>query len=103
MIGQLRKIGKILHISNLARNILVIKLYERTRVGVVIYDKEMRELGKIIEVFGPVKAPYARVLLKEGVGVSINELRGTTCYIIEGEEERVKWRKMPRPRKGRVE
>jgi len=103
MIGALRKIGKILHKSNLANNILIIKLKERVPLGIIIYDGEMRELGKLIEVFGPVKSPYGRVLLSNNAIEIIDKLRGAPCYMVEGEEEKVKWRKMPKPRKGRVE
>ncbi len=103
MIGAIRKIGKILHRSNLAKNILIIKLRERVPVGTIIYDEKMREVGKLIEVFGPVVSPYGRVLLNEDIMAIINEITGRPCYIVEGEEEKVRWRKMPRPRKGRVE
>ena len=103
MIGALRKVGKILHRSNLTRNILIIKLRERVPLGAIIYDEDMRELGKLIEVFGPVKSPYGRVLLNDSVEEKVEKLKGAPCYVVEGDEEKVKWRKMPRPRKGRVE
>jgi len=113
MIGRLKKIGEILHKSNLADNLLIIKLYEFVRPGTIIYDDTMREIGKVIEVFGPVRSPYARVLINNEEKKYIEELldekeahrpkQKLFCYIVTGEEERVRWRKMPRPRKGRIE
>ena len=114
MIGSLKKVGVLLHKSNLADNIIIIRLREFVKPGTLIYDSNMKELGKIIEVFGPVKAPYARVIINEKEKDYIETLltQSTSpnrkksrfpCYIIGGEEEKVKWRKMPRPRKGRIE
>lgn len=103
MIGQLKKIGVLLQRSNLARNIAILKLYERVRIGTVIFDEDMKEIGKIIEIFGPTISPYARVLLNETTEKFFERFKGKTCFVIVGEEEKVRWRKMPRPRKGRVE
>lgn len=102
MIGSLKRIGKILHRSNLARNILIVKLRDRVPLGVIIFDSNLEEIGKIIEIFGPVCSPYARVLINDKVLEKVDQMKGTDCFIVEGEEEKVKWRKMPRPRKGRV-
>ncbi len=117
MIGHLKRVGEILHKSNLADNLLIIRLYKFVRPGTVIYDAMMREIGKVIEVFGPVRSPYARVIINEKEKKYVEELLRERaefqkkeqprnrffCYIIQYEEERVRWRKMPRPRKGRVE
>lgn len=102
MIGPLRRIGKILYRSNLARNILIVKLRERVPLGAVIFDSNLEEIGKVIEIFGPVRSPYARVLVDDKVSEKVDQMKGMDCFMVEGEEEKVKWRKMPRPRKGRV-
>ncbi len=103
MIGQLKRIGMFLHRSNLASNILIIKLDTRVPIGTVVFDEKMREIGKIIEIFGPTISPYARVLVKDPSITFIDDIKGHSCFTIVGEGERVKWRKMPRPRKGKVE
>lgn len=102
MTRPLRKVGKILHRSNLARNILIVKLRERVPLGVVIFDDSLEEVGKVIEIFGPVRSPYARVLVEDKMLERVDQMKGIDCFVVEGEEEKVKWRKMPRPRKGRV-
>lgn len=116
MIGSLKKVGEILHISNLADDILIAKLEEFVKPGTVIYDGSMRELGVVIECFGPVKSPYARIKInpkekdyiaeflskKTKEPTDENFKQQFSCYVIKGEEERVRWRKMPRPQKGRV-
>ncbi|MCR8453776.1 MAG: hypothetical protein NDP13_02150 [Crenarchaeota archaeon] len=116
MIGPLKKVGEILHISNLTDNILIIKLDEFVKPGTVIYNGFMRELGVVIECFGPTKSPYARVKINSKEKDYILELldrrakeqtskdlrQQLLCYVIAGEEEKVQWRKMPHPRKGQV-
>lgn len=95
MINELKKVGKFLHLSNLTNNILIIRLNEPLRIGTVIYDKKMREIGPIIELFGPVEKPYARIKIKGNINL-IENILGQDCFVIVGDERPIKWRKMPR-------
>jgi RNA-binding protein len=40
---------------------LILKLSREVRPGALVYDGDRRKLGKVIELIGPVKAPYASV------------------------------------------
>lgn len=32
-------------------------------MGKVVIDKQMNEIGRIVDIFGPVDSPYAKVML----------------------------------------
>ena len=40
---------------------LIVKLSREVRPGVFLFDQDKRKLGKVIELIGPVRAPYASV------------------------------------------
>ena len=40
---------------------LIIRLTKEVRPGAFIYDDGRRKLGKVVELIGPVRAPYASV------------------------------------------
>ena len=94
VVSELKKIGKILHRSPLTQNILIARLNEPVRIGTMIYDATMREIGPIIELFGPVDKPYARIKIKDNVEAS--SILGKDCYMIVGDEVPVRWKKMPK-------
>ena len=53
--------GTIIHRAKSGR--LIVKLSREARTGVFIFDGEGKRLGKIVELIGPVRAPYASVSL----------------------------------------
>jgi RNA-binding protein len=53
------QVGTILHQAKSGR--LIVRLSREVRPGVFLYDDGRRRLGKIVELIGPVKAPYASV------------------------------------------
>ena len=55
------QVGILLHQAKSGR--LIVKLIQETRVGAVVADEKGRRLGKVIELIGPVKSPYASVAL----------------------------------------
>ena len=40
---------------------LIVRLSKEVRPGAFLFDGDMRKLGKIVELIGPVRAPYASV------------------------------------------
>jgi RNA-binding protein len=40
---------------------LIVRLSREVRSGVIILDDKGRRLGKVVELIGPVRAPYASV------------------------------------------
>ena len=53
------QVGVILHRARSGR--LIVKLSREVRPGIFLFDGDKRKLGKVIELIGPVKAPYASV------------------------------------------
>ncbi len=41
---------------------LIVKLSREVRPGAVFLDEKGRKLGKVLEIIGPVKGPYASVV-----------------------------------------
>ena len=55
------QVGTITHQAKSGR--LVVKLSKEVRPGAFLFDEDRRKIGKVIELIGPVRAPYASVAL----------------------------------------
>ena len=53
------QVGIILHQAKSGR--LIVRLSKEVRPGAFLYDDGKRKLGKVVELIGPVRAPYASV------------------------------------------
>ena len=53
------QIGTILHQAKSGR--LIVRLSREVKPGAAIVDGEGKKLGRVVELIGPVKAPYASV------------------------------------------
>lgn len=66
----LEEIGFLLHKARSGR--LIIKLRKEVRPGALVYDEKGKTIGKVVELIGPIRSPYASVIqlteknLKEG-------------------------------------
>ena len=62
--AQTEEVGEILHLAKSGR--LIVKLNtagaERIKPGELLIDGSGRRVGKVAELLGPVKAPYASVI-----------------------------------------
>ena len=56
----MRRLGKLLHKSLMTGN-LIVKAVTVPKIGEKVYDGEMRLIGFVYDVFGPVKSPYVSV------------------------------------------
>lgn len=59
--GILRRLGKILHVSN-SRS-LIVKCDEShfVKLGTGICDSKLKEIGKVQDFFGPISSPYVSI------------------------------------------
>lgn len=75
----MRRLGKVLHISN--RGSIIIRTEKTPPVGrqAIVMDKKAQEVGTIIDVFGPVKFPY--VAIKPNRGYDPQKLVGQMIYL----------------------
>ncbi len=65
---EMKKIGKILFVKE---NKAVAKLSRPVKLGLAVYSKN-KVVGKIVDVFGPVSAPYAEIRLDDKIGLGKN-------------------------------
>ncbi|MGY5872975.1 MAG: Gar1/Naf1 family protein [Candidatus Thorarchaeota archaeon] len=75
----MRRLGKVLHISN--RGSIIIRTEKTPPVGSksVVMDKKAQEVGTIVDVFGPVKFPY--IAIKPIRGYDPKKLVGQMLYL----------------------
>jgi RNA-binding protein len=57
----LLQVGAVLHRAKSGS--LIVRLSREVRTGAFILDDKGRRLGKVVELIGPVKAPYASIAL----------------------------------------
>ena len=55
----MQRLGRALHISP-SRNV-IIKIENIPKIGETVVDEDLKPVGKISDVFGPVSSPYAAV------------------------------------------
>ena len=60
----LLQVGVLLHQAKSGR--LIVKLTREVRPGVFLFDDSGRNLGKVVELIGPVKSPYASLAVVNG-------------------------------------
>lgn len=56
---SLHQVGVILHQAKSGR--LIIRLSKEVKPGSVVLDDKGKKLGRVVELIGPVKSPYASV------------------------------------------
>ena len=63
MITELEEIGEIIHLAKSGRLIVrLTSIHREPKSGELIIDTNGKRIGKVIEVIGPVTAPYASVV-----------------------------------------
>ena len=95
MSKKIIKIGKILHKSPIAPNILIAKVNSFVEEGTEIFNENTEKIGVAIETFGPTDSPYLRIKIMDN---SQANLQGD-IFIIEGEKKKVHWRKKPKKKR----
>jgi RNA-binding protein len=55
----LQRIGPVLHISP-SRNI-IIKTQNLPKIGETVVDENLKNVGKVFDIFGPVSSPYVAI------------------------------------------
>ncbi|MEM2142046.1 MAG: Gar1/Naf1 family protein [Candidatus Thorarchaeota archaeon] len=73
----MRRLGKVLHISQQGH--IIVQTDKTPPVGAVVVDKDVRNVGRIVDVFGPVKRPYVAIRPQEIERTS--KLIGQTLYL----------------------
>ncbi len=73
----LLRLGKVLHLSSSKH--LILRAKSLPRLGTTAYDEDLKKIGVVVEIFGPVKKPYISV--KPSVSKSDSYI-GKTLYCL---------------------
>ena len=56
----LQEVGEILHIAKSGR--VIVKLNQKVNSGEILLDSKGKKVARVVELIGPVKAPYASAM-----------------------------------------
>jgi RNA-binding protein len=56
---RLIRLGRVLHISP-SKNVIV-KVENTPKIGETVVDENLRQIGEVFDIFGPVSSPYVAV------------------------------------------
>ena len=56
----MQEVGEVLHIANSGR--VIVRLSREVKEGQIICDKDNQKIGRITELIGPVKNPFASAI-----------------------------------------
>lgn len=79
------RLGRVLHVSP-SRNI-VIKVENTPKIGETVVDENLRHVGEVFDVFGPVSSPYVAVRTKIS---KPEDFVGKTLYVFPSKKRREK-------------
>lgn len=76
------RLGQVLHISS-SKNIIV-KIENTPKIGETVVDENLKTVGEIFDIFGPVSSPYAAVKPKiSKLEVLVNKV----LYVLPSKKE----------------
>ncbi len=89
----MRKLGKVIHLTNRG---LVLRTEQVPDLGGAIYDGGGARVGSVLDLFGPVAAPYAVVKPARGASrAELGKLIGKELYMGERYGKTRKAKKVP--------
>ena len=76
----MQEVGEVLHIANSGR--VIVRLSKEVKEGVILCDKNNQKIGRVTELIGPVKNPFASAIpltnnLKKISGAKVFSLKQT--------------------------
>ena len=77
---QIRRLGKVMHLSKGGNLILRLEQTQIPTIGAAVCDYKLRSVGVVNNVLGPVKGPYVSV--KPAANVD-GALAGRVLYLVE--------------------
>ncbi|MEM3458433.1 MAG: Gar1/Naf1 family protein [Candidatus Bathyarchaeia archaeon] len=79
----MQRLGRVLHISP-SRSI-IIQIDKLPKIGETVVDENLKPIGKIFDIFGPVSSPYAAV---KPTSRELEKLANKTLYVVPSKGER---------------
>ena len=74
----MQEVGEVLHIANSGR--VIVRLSREVKEGQIICDKDNQKIGRITELIGPVKNPYASAIPLTN---NVKKISGTKVFSLE--------------------
>jgi RNA-binding protein len=74
----LQEVGEVLHIANSGR--VIVRLSREVKEGQIICDKDNQKIGRITELIGPVKNPFASAIPLTN---NVKKISGTKVFSLE--------------------
>jgi len=74
----LKRLGKVSHVSS--HKMLILKSEFAPRIGDTVVTKNLTEIGKVSDVFGPISEPYVAIKPKDRT--NLDSLIGQILYIL---------------------
>jgi len=74
----LQEVGEVLHIANSGR--VIVRLSKEIKEGQVLCDKDNQKIGRVTELIGPVKSPFASAIPLTN---NLKKISGTKVFSLE--------------------
>ncbi|MBX5327780.1 MAG: Gar1/Naf1 family protein [Candidatus Bathyarchaeota archaeon] len=81
----MQRLGRVLHISP-SRSI-IIQIENLPKIGETVVDENLKSIGKIFDIFGPVSSPYAAI---KSTSRELEKLTNKTLYVIPSKRRKEK-------------
>ena len=74
----MQEVGEVLHLANSGR--VIVRLSKETQEGQILCDKNNQKIGRVTEMIGPVKSPFASVVPLTN---NLKKISGTKVFSLE--------------------
>ena len=74
----MQEVGEVLHIANSGR--VIVRLSKEIKEGQVLCDKNNQKIGRVTELIGPVKNPFASAIPLTN---NLKKISGTKVFSLE--------------------
>jgi RNA-binding protein len=91
----MKKLGKVLHISNRGR--IILRSHQTPALGLPVFSPDKKKIGQVHDVFGPTKDPYISVKTRANNSKNLENRVGETLYVPKKPNK--KWGRRKRSKK----
>jgi|TARA_B100001013_G_scaffold78315_1_gene42063 RNA-binding protein len=74
----LQEVGEVLHIANSGR--VIVRLSKEIKEGQILCDKNNQKIGRVTELIGPIKNPFASAIPLTN---NLKKISGTKVFSLE--------------------
>ena len=74
----MQEVGEVLHIANSGR--VIVRLSKDVREGQILCDKNNQKIGRVTELIGPIKNPFASAIPLTN---NLKKISGTKVFSLE--------------------